>query len=582
MLIEHLVGKRIADAPKDAQTPGHRLLLRGGYIRQVGQGIYTLLPLAHRVCQRVEAIIREEMNRVGGQELLMPVVSPAELWEESGRYQTVGSEMLRFTDRNDHPCVLNMTHEEVIVDAVRANIDSYRQFPFLVYQIQTKFRDEPRSRGGLIRVREFTMKDGYSFHRTDECLDKTYHEVHKAYTRIFKRVGLRRFIDIESDTGMMGGSVAHEFMLVSDVGEDTLVLCSACDYRANREVARSKRVYESSEAMQPLTNVETPGQKTIDEVTTFLKSDARHACKAVAFMAGEKPVVAFVRGDFDVNLAKLKRALRTGDVRPMEDSEFASFGSVAGFVGPLGVDTAKVTLLFDESVAQSPNLIIGANAVDLHTTGFNFTRDLPAGTPVHDLTDVNEGDPCPCCGKPLSLERGIEIGNIFQLGKKYTAAMRFEYSEEDGSLAIPTMGCYGIGVGRTMASVVEESNDKYGPIWPISIAPFQVQVCCLGASKDPSIADVGRKVYDDLRAAGIETLFDARAVGAGFMFADADLIGAPLRVIVSPRNQKKGVAELKYRVVEPPADLPAEAPLDNLIPALQEILARLAAPFAAS
>jgi prolyl-tRNA synthetase len=578
--IEHLVGKRLPDDPKDAQTPGHRLLLRGGYIRQVGQGIYSLLPLAQRACRRVEAIIREEMNAVGGQEILMPVVSPAELWIESGRYETVGSEMLRFTDRNDHPCVLNMTHEEVVVDLARSNVDSYRQFPFMVYQIQTKFRDEPRSRGGLIRVREFTMKDAYSFHRTQEDLAAYYKECHAAYVRIFRRVGLRNVVDIESDTGMMGGSVAHEFMLVSDVGEDTLVLCDACGYRANREVARSARSYASSEPLQPLCNVETPGKKTIEEVTTFLGTDPTHACKAVAFVADGRPVIAFVRGDFEVNQAKLRKALRTGDIRPMTEEEFAPFGSVAGFVGPIGLDASKVTLLFDESVARSPNLVIGANAVDLHTTGFNFERDMPAGTPVHDLTDVNEGDPCLECGKPLRLTRGIEVGNIFQLGTKYTAAMGFQYSEEDGSLRTPIMGCYGIGVGRTMASVVEENHDKFGPFWPISIAPFQVQICCLGTAKDQTVAPTGLKLHDELTAAGFDVLLDRRSVGAGFMFADADLIGAPIRIILSPRHMPRGMAELKFRLAEAREDLPREATLDTLVETIRTLAAELGKPYA--
>ncbi len=577
MLIEHLLGKRLPDDPKDAQTPGHRLMLRGGYIRQIGQGIYSLLPLAWRACAAVEAIVREEMNAVGGQELLMPVTSPAELWQESGRWDAIGDELVRFTDRTDHSYVLNMTHEEVVVDVARGNIDSYRQLPCMLYQIQTKFRDEPRSRAGLIRVREFTMKDAYSFHRTPEDLDAYYKKVHHAYERIFRRVGLRDVIDIESDTGMMGGSVAHEFMLVTPIGEDTLVVCPESGYRANREVAAAARVYASDEEPQPLRDVETPGQKTIDEVTAFLGSDARHACKCVAFMNGTQPVLAFVRGDFEVNQAKLRKAASAPDLRAMQEEEFAAAGSVPGYAGPVGLDPEKVVLVFDESVVKSPNLIVGANRRDWHRTGFNFGRDMQGGI-VADITDVVEGDPCPLSGKPLELKRGIEIGNIFQLGDKYTKAMGFQYNEEDGTLREPVMGCYGIGIGRTMASVVEESHDENGPIWPVSIAPYKVQICCLQA-KNEEIADAARKAYEELRAAGMDPLLDARSVGAGFMFADADLVGAPIRLIFSKRNVAAGVAEMRYRIAAPPEGLPAELPLEGLADKVRELLAQLMRPY---
>ncbi len=577
MLIEQLLGKRLPDDPKDAQTPGHRLMLRGGYIRQIGQGIYSLLPLAWRACAAVETIIREEMDAIGGQELLMPVTSPAELWQESGRWDNIGGELVRFTDRTEHQYVLNMTHEEVIVDVARGNIDSYRQLPCMVYQIQTKFRDEPRSRAGLIRVREFTMKDAYSFHRTEEDLKDYYMKVHRAYHRIFKRAGLRNVIDIESDSGMMGGSVAHEFMLVTPIGEDTLVVCEESGYRANREVAKGVRAYDSKEEPQPLQDVETPGQKTIEEVTNFLGSDSKHACKCVAFMDENRAVLAFVRGDYDVNQAKLKKAANAPDLRPMQDEEFAAIGSVAGYVGPVGLDPEKVTLVFDESVVKSPNLIVGANKRDWHKTGFNFDRDMEGGI-IADITDVVEGDLCPLSGKPLTLTRGIEVGNIFQLGYKYTKAMQFQYNEEDGTLREPIMGCYGIGVGRTMASVVEESHDDNGPVWPISIAPYKVQICCLQAKKE-EIAAAANKAYEELRTAGLDPLLDARGVSAGFMFADADLIGAPIRLIFSKRNLEKGVAEVRYRMVDQPEDLPGELPLDSLAEKVKNLVDELMRPY---
>ncbi|MCB2155867.1 proline--tRNA ligase [bacterium] len=574
MYIEQLVGKRLADAPKDAMTPGHTMLLRGGYIRQIGQGIFALLPLGFRIAQKVEAIIREEMNFIGGQEIQMPVVSPADLWLESGRYETVGPELLRFEDRTGHPCVLNMTHEEVVVEVARSQVDSYRHFPFMLYQIQTKYRDEARSRGGLIRVREFVMKDAYSFHRTQEDLAEYYQEAHAAYTRIFRRCGLRNFVDIESDSGMMGGNVAHEFMLVTPVGEDTLILCPKCGYRANREVAVSNRKFEFNEELEELNKVHTPAQKTIEEVTGFLGKDELHACKCVAFVGNEeKAVFAFVRGDMEVNLPKLRKASGFGDLRPMHDEEFEQYGTVAGFVGPLGLKVDNAVVVFDESVAHSPNLIIGANETDYHTTGFNFRRDLPEGTPTSDITDVREGEACRVCGEPLNVTRGIEVGNIFQLGTKYSHAMTFQYHEEDGSLKYPIMGCYGIGVGRTFASVAEESRDDNGPIWPISIAPFRVQVCCLQA-KDEEIAARGVEIYDELRALGLDPLLDKRQVGAGFMFADADLIGAPIRIILSRRNLAKGVAEMKYRLVEE-RDFPKEIALDELPAKVQEIVQEL-------
>jgi len=577
MNIETLLGRRIADDPKDAQTPGHRLLLRGGYIRQVGQGIYSLLPLGLRACRKVERIIREEMDAIGGQEVLLPVTSPADLWIETGRYEAVGPELLRFKDRNGHACVLNMTHEEIITDLVRGNVDSYRQLPLMVYQIQTKFRDEARSRGGLIRVREFTMKDAYSFHRTVEDLQEYYKVVHEAYVRIFKRCGLRKVLDIESDPGMMGGLTAHEFMLLSPIGEDTILYCEESGYRANREVAISARKFEFDEPEQPLTEVHTPGTKTIEDLCAFLKITPDRTGKCVAFVGDEtRPILAFVRGDYEVNQAKLKRAAKVGDLRPMHEEEFNAIGTVAGYVGPQGLDPEKVTIIIDESVAKTPNTVVGANKFEYHVTGFNVARELGPHTPYHDITDVMEGDPCPLSGKPLKLARGIEVGNIFQLGTKYSQALNFTYDEEDASQRIPIMGCYGIGVGRTMASAVEESHDDKGPIWPIGIAPFEVQICCLQA-KDEEIREAGLKVYEELRAAGLDPLLDRRNVGAGFMFADADLIGAPVRVILSRRNLAAGKAEIKYRLVEERTDLPTEAPLGEVGQVIREAVARLRA-----
>ena len=574
MYIEHLLGKRLFHDPKDAVTPGHKALLRGGYIRQIGQGIFALLPLGFSVCAKIEKIIREEMNRVGGQEIQMPVVIPADLWLESGRYHTVGEELVRFEDRTGRDCVLNMTHEEVVVDVARGNIDSYRQLPFMIYQIQTKFRDEPRSRGGLIRVREFVMKDAYSFHRTQEDLEQYYEKCHEAYARIFKRCGMKNIIDIQSDSGIMGGKVAHEFMLINPVGEDTIFVCDACAYRANKEVAVSKRKYDFDEELQDLADVETPDKKTIEEVAEFLGTTPDRCCKTVAFMMDdEEPVFAFIRGDIEVNQAKLEKLLGTGNIRPLEDEEFEACGSVAGFVGPVGIDKEKVRMIFDESVKNTPNLVVGANKKDVHKTGFNFGRDFQSDE-VYDISEVLGGEPCPECGEPLRSTRGIEVGNIFQLGTRYSSAMSFTYQEEDGTEAYPIMGCYGIGVGRTMAGVVEESRDDNGPVWPVNLAPYPVQICCLQA-KDENIRNAGVKLHDDLKAAGLEPVLDARQVGAGFMFSDADMIAAPIRVILSRRNMKKSAVELKYRLQDAPEDLPGEASMENAVETIKEIHERL-------
>ncbi|TPV97049.1 MAG: proline--tRNA ligase [Myxococcales bacterium FL481] len=574
--ITHLLSKRTAETPRDAGSPSHQLLVRGGYVRQMGQGIYTLLPLAQRVRAKVEAILREEMNRIGGQEMLMPVVTPAELWQRSGRYDAVGSELLRFVDRTGHPHVLNMTNEETVVDAVQANVDSYRQLPFLVYHIQTKFRDEPRSRAGLIRVREFTMKDGYSFHRTAEDLESFYEQVRLAYKRIFWRCGLRKVVDIRSDVGMMGGKVAHEFMLCSPYGEDTLLLCSACDYRGNREVVPAVRSYAFEEDLQALEDVATPGQKTIEEVSTFLGTSPQRCCKAVLFMAEEsRPIAAFVRGDLEIDQAKLRNAARVADIRPLREDEMDAAGLVPGFVGPVGLDRDRVTVVIDRSVAETPNLVTGGNALDLHRRGFNATRDLVGFEPV-DISQVLDGEPCPTCGSPLEATRGIEVGNIFQLGVRYSKAMELTYAEEDGSARNPIMGCYGIGVGRTLACVVEEHHDDRGPIWPASMAPYMVQICALQAKK-PGVVEAAEQLYAALQSAGVDVLLDTREVGAGFMFADADLIAAPVRVIISPRNLAKREAELKYRLPAVPDGLPGSASLDDAVRVIGDVVEQLVA-----
>jgi prolyl-tRNA synthetase len=523
---------------------------------------------------KIESIVRDEMNAIGAQEIQMPVVTPAELWKESNRYDTVGAELVRFNDRTGQPHVLNMTNEETVVDVVRANVDSYRQLPLAVYQLQTKFRDEPRSRAGLIRVREFIMKDAYSFHRTQADLESYYERCRKSYGRIFSRCGLATVVDIESSVGMMGGRVAHEFMLLSPHGEDSIFLCDSCGYHANREVTPALGKYASSEPTAPLEDVATPGHKTIDQVATFLGTTPDHCCKAVMFAtATGSPVIAFVRGDREVDQTKLRAIVQATDLRPLREDEMGPLGIVAGFVGPLHLDGQKITLCFDRSVAESPNLVIGGNRPDLHRRGFNLTRDLPNVKP-HDICQVEPGDPCPRCQKPLRGERGIEVGNIFQLGTKYTESMGFTYHEEDGSLRNPIMGCYGIGIGRTLACIVEEHHDERGPLWPPSVAPFAVQICALMSQK-PEISELCGSLYRSLISAGIEVVCDSREVAPGFMFADADLIGAPVRAVVSPRNVKQGVVEIKYRLPAPIEGLPSELPIDSAAEKIANLVRQL-------
>ncbi len=545
MRVSKLVARTLRDDPKDAPLKSHSVLLRGGYILQVATGIYTLMPLARRIASKIERIIREEMNRIGGQEITMPVVMPKELWQEAGRYDIVGPEMLRFRDRSGNDMLLGMTHEESVVQAARAHITSYRQLPAMLYQIQTKFRDEARSRGGLIRVREFTMKDAYSFHSNQEDLLEYYRICHEAYSRIFRRAGLKNFVDVESDTGMMGGGMSHEFMLLTDVGEDTLFLCDSCGYRANREVARFS--FEGrDDGLLELEKVATPGKKTIEEVAGFLGVSRSDTAKAVLYVHDKSNFVfVLIRGDFEVNETRLGKLLGKGELRPAHDEEILALGAVPGYASPVGLDRKRFTLLVDRTAAFSPNLVTGANEEGFHVKNFNAARDL-GGFEAVEVASPREGDPCCECKAPLRISRGIEIGNIFQLGTKYSAPMRCEFLDAEGKSRPMIMGCYGIGVGRLLASVIEESHDEKGPIWPLSIAPFEVHICVLDRLKG-DIQTTAESLYGELSAAGVEVLMDDRNEKAGVQFADADLYGIPLRLTVAPRNLGQGMVEFKRR-----------------------------------
>lgn len=545
MKLKNLVGQRFKERPADCVIDSHALMVRGGYMKYVGNGIFSEFPVLNRVTRKIENIIREEMNAIDGQEVLFPVVMPAELWQESGRYDSIGSELVRFQDRSKSKMVLGMTHEEAAVHLVREYGQSYQQYPFMIYQIQRKFRDEARPRAGMIRVREFTMKDAYSFHTSQEDLEQYYQRCYDAYNRIFARAGIPEVVTVASDSGMMGGSISHEYMLLNEVGEDTIVLCTECDYRANMEAAENIIENTSTGELQTLECIETPGCKTIEDVCAFLKSDVTASCKAVVYQKNmdDAFVVAFVRGDYEVNETKL-RNLVGEDIHPAEIT--ADSPLVAGYIGPYGI-SEKVTYYLDRSLKEIDNLVAGANKEGFHYTGLNLERDIENVTYV-DIAKVKEGGICPCCGKSaLTIKRGIEVGNIFQLGTKYTKSMKMEYVDKDGSIHNPIMGCYGIGVGRLAASVCEAKHDEYGPIWPISIAPWEVHVCCIRPD-DEEAKRIADNLYEELQRNKVEVIYDDReGVRAGQMFADADLLGVPIRVVVSPRNLQEGKLEISTR-----------------------------------
>ncbi len=573
MRMSHLVGARYKERPAEATLESHAFLLRGGYARQVANGIYSLLPPGFRVCHKIEQIIREEMDRIGGQEVLMPVVLPRELWEESGRYENVGSELLRIQDRTGHDMLLAMTHEEAVVHLCRYEVHSHTQFPFMLYQIQTKFRDEPRSRGGLIRVREFTMKDAYSFHTSQEDLEACYARCYRAYQRIFARAGIPEVAVVQSDSGMMGGSVAHEFMLLTAVGEDTIVTSEDGSYIANQEVATGI-IDGDSEAPLPLEKVHTPDCRTIDEVAGFLGVATRKTAKAVFYDHDSEGKLVFVvvRGDREVNEAKLARLIQAAPV-PADEARIRSVGAEPGFASPLGIDREKVRLVIDHTVKSSNNLVTGANETGYHYTNFNLDRDLP-GVETVDVVDIEEGDLAPDGKSRIVLQRGIEVGNIFQLGRKYTQSMGMTYDDEQGKAQVPIMGCYGIGVGRLMSSVMEVRRDEYGPRWPITIAPWQVHLNALKLDQPP-VREAAETLYLELCAAGIEVLYDDRNARPGVQFADADLLGIPFRIIVGERNLKDGNLEWKRRDTGENGTIPLENAAETIAQWLREAIAQV-------
>ena len=544
MLMSKLVGERTKTAPSDAVIKSHSLMIRAGYMKLVANGIWSLAMPAKRIARKIENIIREEMDAVEGQECMFPVVMPREMWDESGRYSSIGDEMVRFKDRNGRDYVLGMTHEEAAVQFARDAVNSYQQLPFMIYQIQTKFRDEGRARGGLIRVREFTMKDAYSFHISQEDLEKYYVRVYDAYNRIFKRIGMRNFISVLSDSGMMGGAVSHEFMLLTDIGEDTLVICPECDYKSNMEVAKCMPEAYPAEEPGAIEEVYTGDAKEISEVTAYLGDiPAQKTVKAVCYnIKGDavRTVLCFIRGDLEVNEAKLKKILRAELVPAnLKDSAL-----VAGNIGPVGLDAENVTVVIDASLKGAVNMVTGANKEGYHLKNVCEGRDFKASDA--DVAKVKEGARCPVCGAPLTVKNGIEIGNIFQLGTKYTASMGMTVLNKEGKAVNPIMGCYGIGIGRAIASIAEERADEKGLNWPMSVAPWHVYLCALRVD-DAEVRAKAEALYKEMQAAGIEVIYDDREASPGFKFSDCDLMGIPLRVVISPRSLASGEVEIKIR-----------------------------------
>lgn len=567
MKIEKLCGERFKEKPSDCVIDSHALMLRGGYMKGVANGIYSSFMPLRRITRKIENIIREEMDAIDGQEVQFPVVMPASLWSESGRYESIGSELLRFKDRNDAPMLLGMTHEEAAVQLVREYANSYTKYPFMIYQVQTKFRDEARPRGGLIRVREFTMKDAYSFHTSQEDLERYYDICYKAYEKIFARAGIPEVITVASDSGMMGGKISHEYMLLTPIGEDSIAVCTECDYRANMEAAESIISNEMVGESADLELVYTPDIHTIEDICNFLKTPLEESCKAVVYQKNmtDEYVVIFVRGDLDINETKLTNYLGEA-VHPAVITE--DCGLFAGFIGPVGMDREKFTVLFDKSLENTHNLSCGANQADHHYKGLKISRDVGEVEYI-DLAKIKEGGICPKCGKPaINISRGIEVGNIFQLGTKYTESMGMQYLDSEGNLHYPIMGCYGIGVGRLAASVCEAHHDEYGPIWPMSIAPWHVQICCLRADDD-ECRGVSDDLYQKMLDERMEVIYDDRNIRPGAMFSDADLLGVPVRVVVSPRNLKEGVCEIVTRDKE----INIKVELDKVIDTVKEIIA---------
>ena len=551
MRMSRMFGHTLREAPADAETASHRLLLRAGFIDQLMAGVYSYLPLGRRTKLKVEQVVREEMDGAGGQEVLLPAIQPLELWQQSGRDELFGSIMFRLLDQRERPLVLGPTHEEVVTRLFADHSSSYRDLPVTLYQIQTKFRDEQRPRGGLVRVREFTMKDAYSFDLDEAGLDASYDAMFEAYRRIFARCGVP-VVAVEADSGAIGGKGSQEFIFLTPTGEDTIALCPGCGYAANTEKAEFVRPPAAPEQPLPLEEVATPGVTTIEALSELLGIPAAKTAKAVFYVAegsGEEPdvpVFAMLRGDLQVNEVKLTNVMGGRPLRPMEDRELGELGIVAGYASPIGAGE-RVRVVADLSIPDSPNLVAGANRPGAHVRNVNYGRDWTAHE-VADIARAEEGHRCVGCGEEtIRLERGIELGHVFRLGQLYSEAFDAGVLDDAGERRLPTMGCYGIGVDRIVSAAVEAAHDDDGIRWPASIAPYDVSLVALRLDRDPEVAAEAEALYEELRAAGLEVLYDDRLESPGVKFKDADLIGLPLRLTVSARNLEQAVVELRLR-----------------------------------
>lgn len=557
MRVSRLFGKTLRDDPAEAELVSHKLMLKAGMIYQAAAGIYGYMPLAWRSLRKIEQIIREEMDAAGGQEIHLPVLQPRDLWQMSGRDEMMGPELFRVTDRRDREMVLAPTHEELLTNMVKANVNSYRDLPMTIYQIQTKFRDEPRPRGGLIRVREFDMKDAYSFDADEEGLDLSYQAMVQAYKNIFARCGLDAII-VDADSGAIGGKDSQEFILLADAGEDTIILCPTCDYAANGEKAVFKKETLPTENELPLEEVATPGVKTIQELAEYLGVSESKTLKGVFYMADGQFTFVVIRGDLDVNEVKLNNALGAIDLRLATPQEVTAAGVVAGSASPVGLKGTRIVA--DDSIELGSNFVVGANKDGYHFNNANVPRDFKADT-ITDIAMAQSGYSCPNCGASLQTHRGIEVGHVFKLGTRYSDIQEATYPDRDGESHPIMMGCYGIGVGRLLAASIEQHNDENGILFPKPIAPYDVQLVGLNMQND-EVTNAANTLYEELTAAGLSTLYDDRSETAGVKFNDADLLGLPVRVVVSPRNLKQGIVEIKERSSDDPMTVPSDEAVD--------------------
>lgn len=544
MKVTQLYAPTLREVPAEAEIVSHQMLMRAGFIRKSAGGMYTYLPLAQRVMKKIENIVREEMDAKGAQEILMPIVQPSELWQESGRWGAYGAEMWRVKDRHGREFCLGPTHEEMVTALVRDEVRSYRQLPLMLYQIQNKYRDERRPRFGLIRSREFVMKDCYSFDRDEAALDVSYNAMYDAYSRVFTRCGLN-YRPVEADSGAIGGSGSHEFMALAETGEAELVYCTKCDYAADVEKAELHEIVAADEPMQDKQEVSTPNCKTIQDVCAFLKLPVEKSVKAVAFNSEKGLILCFVRGDHEVNEIKVVNTAGVTEVEMADDGLLTANGTTGGYMGPVGIDAKKVIVIVDSTVMKMHNFCCGANKEGFHLVNVNPGRDFTP-TYVADIRLIQAGDPCSHCGAPVAHARGTEVGQVFKLFTKYSAAMGAKYLDEDGKEHPIVMGCYGIGVGRTMQAIAEQYNDKDGMIWPASVAPYHVIVLPMN-NKDQASTDKAFEIYENLQKAGVETVIDDRNERPGVKFKDADLIGYPLRVVCGPKSVQNNQLEVKIR-----------------------------------